>query len=76
MTTKKKDVRSWMRKQLGRETADALLKKLDKMANKKAPFKAIDNMIAEDLSKHFQKVRKYLNRNINIDCPFTHKGSK
>ena len=76
MATKKKDVRSWMRKQLGRETADAMLKKLDKMAKKKAPFKAIETMIAADLSKHFQKVRRYLDRHMDIECPFPGKGSK
>jgi hypothetical protein len=76
MAAKKKDVRSWMRKQLGRETADAMLKKLDKMAKKKAPFKAIEEMIGEDLSKHFQKVRRYLDRHMDIESPFPHKGSK
>jgi len=76
MAAKKEDVRSWMRKQLGREAADAMLKKLDKMANKKAPFKAVEKMIAEDLSKHFKKVRRYLDHHINIDSPFPHKGPK
>ncbi|MGD0414224.1 MAG: hypothetical protein ABSA80_02615 [Terriglobales bacterium] len=76
MATKKKDVRSWMRKQLGRETADAMLKKLDKMANNEAPVKAIEKTIAEDLSKHFDKVKKYLDHHMNIDSPLPHKGSK
>jgi hypothetical protein len=67
MAAKKKDVRSWMRKQLGRETADAMLKKWDEMAHKKAPFKAIEKMIAKDLSKQHQKVMRYLDTNMVID---------
>ena len=56
MAAKKKDARSWMREQLGKKTADALLNKLNEMATKGTPNSVIEKMIAEDLSKHIQKV--------------------
>lgn len=54
---KKKDARSLMRKHLGKETADAMLNKLDKMAKRGAPASAIEKMTEEELSKHMKKVR-------------------
>lgn len=55
---KRKDARSLMRQKLGKETADAMLNKIDSMARKKASPSAIEKAIEEDLSKHVQKVRK------------------
>ena len=56
----KKDVRSLMRRKLGRETADAMLNKMDKMAKKRTPPSAIEKTVAEDLSKHVRKLTKEL----------------
>ncbi|MFZ0915014.1 MAG: hypothetical protein WBQ76_13855 [Candidatus Korobacteraceae bacterium] len=56
MATRKKDVRSLLRKQLGKEAADALLNKLDKMAKKGAPASAIEKTLAEELALHIRAV--------------------
>jgi hypothetical protein len=52
MDTRKKNVRSLLREQLGKEAADALLNKLDKMAKKGAPASAIEKTLEEELASH------------------------
>lgn len=58
MPKTRKDVRSLIRKQLGRETADAMLKKVDAMAKKGVPSSDIEKAIAQDLAKVMAKVQK------------------
>jgi hypothetical protein len=50
----KKNARSLMRKELGKETADAMLNKLDKMAKKGLPASAIEKVLAEDLATYIE----------------------
>lgn len=57
-TTKGKDVRSLICKELGEEAGGAILQKIDKMVKQKAPVSVIEKTVAEDLSKHMQKVNR------------------
>ncbi len=52
---KTKDVRSIMRKQLGKEVADAMLNKVDKMVKGGASSSAIEKAFADDLTAHIEK---------------------
>ena len=53
---KKTDARSLVRKQLGRDLADIVLKRADILAKKNAPPSEIEQAIAEDVSKAIQKL--------------------
>ncbi len=58
-TVTRKDVRSYLCKQLGRETADAILHKIDKLVKQRATASVIQKTIAADLAEHVQKVCRY-----------------
>ena len=60
MATTKKDVRAKMRKQLGRNAADAILSKAAKMAKRGAAASAIEKAIEKDISKHIQRDRELI----------------
>jgi len=51
----KRDVRSLMRKQLGKDVADAMLNKVDKMVKRGATSAAIEKAFSEDLTAHIEK---------------------
>ncbi len=51
----KLDVKSLLRKHLGKETADAILKKIDDMAKEKATAAQIEKAIMADISTEIEK---------------------
>ena len=62
---KRKDAQSYLRKQLGKESADAVLSKLDKMAKKGVSASAIEKLLAKQLEAHIRaKIIPALNRGI------------
>jgi hypothetical protein len=68
MAKRKKDALSLMRKSLGREAADAILGKADKLARKGASASAIEKAILRDLVKFLRKLIELL-KIIDIDVP-------
>ena len=51
----KQNVRSVMRKHLGKQVADAMLNKVDKMVKRGATAAAIEKTFADDLTAHIEK---------------------
>lgn len=51
----KRDVKTLFRKNLGKETADAILKKIDTMVKKKATAAQIEKAIIADISAEIEK---------------------
>jgi hypothetical protein len=52
----KSDVRSRLRKQLGKDVADAMLRKVDKMVKQGASPAKIEKVILADLAAHLRNV--------------------
>jgi len=52
----KRDVRTTLRKQLGKDVADAMLKKVDKMVKQDASPAKIEKVILADLAAHLRNV--------------------
>jgi hypothetical protein len=52
----KRDVRSSLRKQLGKDVADAMLKKVDKMVKQDESPAKIEKVIRADLAAHLRNV--------------------
>jgi signal transduction histidine kinase len=60
MPAKKKDVRSLIRKRMGKEAGDALLQEIDGMLHQRAPASDIKKTIRKHLSKHMNEMRTIL----------------
>jgi len=58
MPKKRKDVQKSLRELLGKETADAILQEVDKLAKEGAPLSAIEKAVLALLSKHIQNAGK------------------
>ena len=65
---RKRDVRAWLRKQLGKDTADTLLKKMNKMAKQGASPAKVRKAFIADIATHMaQRVDKELGIDIEDD---------
>ncbi len=65
----KEDIRTFLRKQLGRESADNLLKKLKEMQAKRSSEKAIEKVLLRELEKHMEKVKRGVGSRVGVPCP-------
>lgn len=62
----KRDAQKWMERTLGKPTADAVFKKVDKMAEKGAATTEIEDAIADDLTK---KIKTLVQKQVRYHVP-------
>jgi hypothetical protein len=62
----KRDLRTSLRKQLGTDVADAILKKVDKMVKQDASPAKIEKAILADLAAHLRNVGLALGTSVEI----------
>ena len=62
----KRDVRTSLRKQLGKDVADAMLRKVDKMVKQDASPAKIEEAILADLAAHLRNVGLALGTSVEM----------
>ena len=65
-TLTRRDVRSVMRKHLGKESGDAILQKISKMQEKRASMTTIRQELKKQVRGELQKIEKDLVNNVAI----------